>query len=161
MSSAWTSLTWSQNKQKFQVWDGRDRWYLYIKWLPRPGLPAPATVRQTAGELLMKFKTFLVSWVKTECWWWEREEQGPRANVGEQAAAWPASASSLPCWTRYCYLIRGRHEQYFCSAQDSLPAMSAMIDTETSVNHLVEHAANRKKLGKVQCEIFANLRLKL
>ena len=29
--------------------------------------------------------------------------------------------------------------------------MSAMIDTETSVNHLVEHAANRKKLGKVQC----------
>ena len=36
-------------------------------------------------------------------------------------------------------------------AQDSLPAMSAMIDTETSVNHLVEHAANRKKLGKVQC----------
>ena len=29
--------------------------------------------------------------------------------------------------------------------------MSAMIDTETSVNHLVEHAANRKKLGKVPC----------
>ena len=45
----------------------------------------------------------------------------------------------------------GGHEQYICSAQDSLPAMSAMIDTETSVNHLVEHAANRKKLGKVQC----------
>ena len=46
--------------------------------------------------------------------------------------------------------------------------MSAMIDTETSVNHLVEHAANRKKLGKVQCGdvvflvvkiVFANLRL--
>ena len=51
-----------------------------------------------------------------------------------------------------CHLLSiTRHEQYFCSAQDSLPAMSAMIDTETSVNHLVEHAANRKKLGKVQC----------
>jgi len=36
--------------------------------------------------------------------------------------------------------------------KDSLPAMSAMIDTETSVNHLVEHAANRKKLGKVYCD---------
>ena len=65
-----------------------------------------------------------------------------------------------------------RHVQYACSAQDSLPAMSAMIDTETSVNHLVEHAANRKKLGKVQygdvvflvelqTMVFANLRLKL
>ena len=65
-----------------------------------------------------------------------------------------------------------RHAQYACSPQDSLPAMSAMIDTETSVNHLVEHAANRKKLGKVQygdvvfpvelqTMVFANLGLKL
>ena len=172
MSNAWTSLTWSQNKQKFQVWDGRDRWYLYIKWLPRPGLPAPATVRQTAGKLLMKFKTFLVSWVKTECWWWGR------GGAGAEGECWRAGSSMtsisvispmldkvVPFYSRktwaICLLCSGqppghvRHDRHRDLRQ---PPGGARSKQEEAWQGAVRGCCVSSSRN---CEIFANLRLKL